>query len=121
MYSTTHLGINQQAQGEGHGAPEAAVHHDELVHHLELVEAVVVGDGGQQDHTCRENASQSTNLRRRHRVQSKITDDPEECAEADGAEDKVPVPLVVVVDGGHAEEHEDDGLGRAAQHLHGVL
>ncbi len=28
---------------------------------------------------------------------------------------------MVVVDGGHAEEHEDDGLGGAAQHLHGVL
>ena len=28
---------------------------------------------------------------------------------------------MIVVDGCHAEEHEDDGLRGAAQHLHGVL
>ena len=28
---------------------------------------------------------------------------------------------MVVVNGRNAEEHEDDGLGGAAQHLHGVL
>ena len=38
---------------------------------------------------------------------------PEDCAEGDGKDDKGPVPLVVVMDGGHAEEHEDDRLGRA--------
>ena len=38
---------------------------------------------------------------------------PEDAAEGDGEDDKGPVPLVIVVDGGHAEEHEDDRLGRA--------
>ena len=38
---------------------------------------------------------------------------PEDGAEGDGEDDEGPVPLVVVVDGGHAEEHEDDRLGRA--------
>ena len=28
---------------------------------------------------------------------------------------------MVVVDGGHAQEHEDDGLAGPGQHLHGVL
>ena len=50
-----------------------------------------------------------------------LTNNPEEGTKADGKEDKGPVPLVVVVDGGHAEEHEDDGLRARAQHLEAVL
>ena len=43
---------------------------------------------------------------------------PEDCAECDGEDDEGPVPLVVVVDGGHAKEHEDDRLGRTV-HMQG--
>ena len=50
-----------------------------------------------------------------------LTDDPEEGAESDGEEDEGPVPLVVVVDRGHAQEHEDDRLRAGAQHLQSVL
>lgn len=32
-----------------------------------------------------------------------------------------PVPLVVLPDGGHAHEDEDQGLADAAQHLHEIL
>ena len=43
-----HLVINEQDEGEGDSSPESSVHHDELVDGLELVEAVAVGDGRQQ-------------------------------------------------------------------------
>ena len=46
---------------------------------------------------------------------------PEDCAEEDGEDDEPPVPVVLVVDGGHAQEHEDHRLGAARQHLHPVL
>ena len=40
---------------------------------------------------------------------------PEDSAEGDGKDDECPVPLVVVVDGGYPQEHEDDRLGGAVQ------
>ena len=46
---------------------------------------------------------------------------PEYGTEDNGEDNKPPVPVVVVVDGRHAEEHEDGRLGAARQHLHGVL
>lgn len=41
--------------------------------------------------------------------------------EGQGEADEGPVPLVVLPDGGHAHEDEDEGLADAAQHLHEVL
>ena len=49
------------------------------------------------------------------------TDGSEDGAEENGEEDEGRVPVVLVVDGVDAEEHEDDGLRTAAQHLHCVL
>ena len=46
---------------------------------------------------------------------------PEHCTEEDGEYDEPPVPDVLVVDGGDPEEHEDDRLRAARQHLHRVL
>ncbi len=42
-------------------------------------------------------------------------------AEENGEADVGPVPDVVVVDGGHAEEHEDDRFRRSGQHLRQLL
>ncbi len=42
-------------------------------------------------------------------------------AEENGEADVGPVPHVVVVDGGHAEEHEDDRFRRSGQHLGPLL
>ena len=44
-----HLFIDEEDQGEGDGPPQPAVHHDELVDHLELVQAVLVGDEDEQE------------------------------------------------------------------------
>ena len=44
-----------------------------------------------------------------------------DCAEEDCETNVWPVPDVIVVNGGNAEEHEDDRFRGAAQHLHGVL
>ena len=41
-------------------------------------------------------------------------DDPEDGAEGDGEDDEGPVPLVIVVDRGNSEEHEDDRFRRTA-------
>ena len=45
-----HLFVDEEDEGEGDCAPEPAVHHDELVDHLELVQPVLVGDEHQQQH-----------------------------------------------------------------------
>lgn len=55
----SNLLVDEEDEGEGHGAPQAAVHHDELVHHLELVQPVVVGDGGEQDHAWKRTGKKS--------------------------------------------------------------
>ena len=47
---STHLFVDEEDEGECDCAPEAAVHHDELVDHLELVQPVLVGDEHQQEH-----------------------------------------------------------------------
>ena len=49
------------------------------------------------------------------------SDAPEDGAEDNGEDGEPPVPDMFIMDGGHAQEHEDDGLGGAGQHLHGVL
>lgn len=49
------------------------------------------------------------------------TDGSEDRAEENGEEDEGRVPIVLVVDGVDAEEHEDDRLRAAAQHFHSVL
>lgn len=91
--------IDEQHQGKGHGSTESSVRHHELVHVRQLVDAEAVGDVRQNDHA--------------HRA--------EDGAEENRQHDEPNVPLVVVLDGGHAEEHEDDGLRGAGQHLQGVL
>lgn len=50
-----------------------------------------------------------------------LTDDPIDRAEHDGRDDEPRVPVVGVVDSGHTEEHEYDGLRAAGQHFHCVL
>ena len=50
-----------------------------------------------------------------------LTDGPPDLAEDQGGADKGPVPLVVLSNGGHAHEDEDQGLTDTAQHLHEVL
>ena len=50
-----------------------------------------------------------------------LTNDSPESTKDNGKPDKCPVPFVIVVNGRDAEKHKDDGLGRARQHLHGVL
>ena len=45
----SHLFVDEEDQGEGDGSPQPAVHHDELVDHLELVQAVLVGDEDEQE------------------------------------------------------------------------
>ena len=50
-----------------------------------------------------------------------LTDGPPDLAEDQREADKGPVPLVVLSNGGHAHEDEDQGLANAAQHLHEVL
>ena len=45
-----HVGIHQEDQGEGHGAPQAPVHHHKLVDGPQLLEPVVVGQGRQDQH-----------------------------------------------------------------------
>ena len=49
------------------------------------------------------------------------TDGSVDGAEENGETDVGPVPHVVVVDGGHAQKHEDNGFWRTGQHFHGVL
>ncbi len=46
---------------------------------------------------------------------------PEYSTEEDGEYDEPPVPVVLVVNGGHAQEHEDHRLGATRQHFHRVL
>ena len=50
-----------------------------------------------------------------------ITQRPPDQAEGQGEADEGPVPFVVLPDGGHAHEDEDQGLADAAQHLHEIL
>lgn len=52
---------------------------------------------------------------------SPLTQDAVDGAEEDGEDDEGGVPVVGALDGGDAEEHEDDGLRGRGQHLHGVL
>ena len=49
MIQPTDLFVDEEDEGECDGAPQAAIHHDKLVDHLELVQAVLVGDGDQQE------------------------------------------------------------------------
>ena len=46
---------------------------------------------------------------------------PECCTEEDGQNDKPPVPVMRVVNGGHPQEHEYDGFRAAWQHFHCIL
>ena len=50
-----------------------------------------------------------------------LTKSSEDNTEDEAEEDEGRVPHVVVIDGGHAKEHEDDGLTQRCQHLHEVL
>ena len=50
-----------------------------------------------------------------------LTDGSPDLAEGQGEADEGPVPLVVLPNGGHAHENEDQGLTDAAQHLHEIL
>ena len=49
--SFAYLLIYEQDQCEGHRTPQTSVHHHELVDNLELVKAIMVGDGNQKDDT----------------------------------------------------------------------
>ena len=46
---------------------------------------------------------------------------PEDGTEEDGENNEPPVPVMLVMYCGHAQEHEDDRLRAAGQHLHRVL
>lgn len=50
-----------------------------------------------------------------------LTQDSKEATKSNGEDDKGPVPIVVVVNGGHTQEHEDDGFRRAAQHFQAIF
>ena len=50
-----------------------------------------------------------------------LTDCSPDLAEEQSEADESPVPLMVLPNGGHAHEDEDEGLAHAAQHLHEVL
>lgn len=50
-----------------------------------------------------------------------LTDCSPDLAEEQSEADESPVPLMVLPNGGHAHEDEDQGLTHAAQHLHEVL
>ena len=66
------LGVDEEHQGEGHGAPQPAVRHDELLHAVQLVEAEGVHHGRQHDHTWRRQTGRPTD-RQVHTIRNKQT------------------------------------------------
>lgn len=50
-----------------------------------------------------------------------LTDGPPDLAEDQREADEGPVPFVVLANGGHAHEDEDEGLADTAQHLHEIF
>lgn len=50
-----------------------------------------------------------------------VTNRSEDWTEKNCQQDEGRVPVVLIIDGIHTQEHEDDRLRAAAQHFHGVL
>lgn len=91
--------VDQQHQSECDGTAQSAIRHNELIDHGQLVQPKLVRHGGQDGNAYR------TEYRTEHYRQHH----------------KPGVPVVPVVDGRHAQEHEYDRFGRAGHHFQGVL
>ena len=93
------LGVDEQNQGKSDGSTQSAVGHDKFLHVIQFMQTEAVGQFRQHDDT----------------------DGSEQRTEQNGQQDECRVPVVLVVDRVDAEEHENNRLRTAAQHLHGVF
>jgi hypothetical protein len=111
--------IHEEGECECDSAAESAVHHDELVDALELVQTIFVGEGGEDEDACMK--EDILNGMVNVILKESLTDGSVDRAEDNGEYDERPVPFVVVMNRGDPKEHEDDGLRRAREHFHRVL
>lgn len=94
-----HSIVDQEGQGKGHSATQSSVGDHKLIDSRQLVEPETICHFNENGHA----------------------DEPIEDTEEDRQQYKGDVKVVIVIDCGHAQEHEDDRFRRAGQHLQRIL